>query len=695
MKKFIVLTAIIWFAVTNMHAQMSIQVSNVTISTASIGSTVNVPMIATTGYNNIGSIQLTVSFDPAVLTPVQVSSTNFGVINPCFQTTANGGTWMSGAGSGNSVSSNWYDPTFSGINIPNGAVIYELQFIFNGGSTSLNIITSSSHIYDSSYNQVQVSYTDGNLVYMQNMSVSIANLSLLPSQIGGVVNVPVTAVYGHNLVGSIQFSITYNPAVLNPVIQTSTNTGIANPCFETTANGGAWMSGTGSTGTLTATWYDPTFNGVLVQDNTVLFDLQFTYLGGSSQLNFNTGNSFVYKSNYEEIGMVFQNGGVTGYDAQNINLASGWSLISTYINPLNPNISDVINPVLQNVVIVKSGAGMVFWPQFSINQIGNMEIGQGYQIKMTTSQILQVIGTAVIPENTVITIPQGWSILGYLRNSSGSIVTLLSNIVSDVIIVKNGGGQVYWPYFQLNQIINMIPGEGYQIRMATQRTYNYPANNILINKSSTVMNLPLHYNNVINTGNNMTLGIPESLLGNILNLGDEIGVFSPKGKLVGSGVYESGNFAVTIWGNDNLNTGKEEGMITGEKFTLKCWNNTDESEKELIITDWISGSEYYEENEISVAGEIKLLLNNELTCSVYPNPFCNSVTITFSINHPDNVNISVINSNGKIASEIVNKYFDNGTYKIPVNLEHLSPGSYIFKIMTSYYNKKVFAIKVK
>jgi hypothetical protein len=455
------------------------------------------------------------------------------------------------------------------------------------------------------------------------------------------------------------------------------------------------MSGTGSTGTLTATWYDPTFNGVLVQDNTVLFDLQFTYLGGSSQLNFNTGNSFVYKSNYEEIGMVFQNGGVTGYDAQNINLASGWSLISTYINPLNPNISDVINPVLQNVVIVKSGAGMVFWPQFSINQIGNMEIGQGYQIKMTTSQILQVIGTAVIPENTVITIPQGWSILGYLRNSSGSIVTLLSNIVSDIIIVKNGGGQVYWPYFQLNQIINMIPGEGYQIRMATQRTYNYPANNILINKSSTVMNLPLHYNNVINTGNNMTLGIPESLLGNILNLGDEIGVFSPKGKLVGSGVYESGNFAVTIWGNDNLNTGKEEGMITGEKFTLKCWNNTDESEKELIITDWISGSEYYEENEISVAGEIKLLLNNELTCSVYPNPFCNSVTITFSINHPDNVNISVINSNGKIASEIVNKYFDNGTYKIPVNLEHLSPGSYIFKIMTSYYNKKVFAIKVK
>lgn len=91
---------------------------------------------------------------------------------------------------------------------------------------------------------------------------------------------------------------------------------------------------------------------------------------------------------------------------------------------------------------------------------------------------MTVEGIAVEPENTPILIPQGWSFLGYLRTISAYIDTLLLPIVADVIIVKNTPGQIYWPQWGLNAIGEMIPGEGYQIKLVAQDTLIYPPNYI-------------------------------------------------------------------------------------------------------------------------------------------------------------------------------------------------------------------------
>jgi len=161
--------------------------------------------------------------------------------------------------------------------------------------------------------------------------------------------------------------------------------------------------------------------------------------------------------------------------SQNINLPLGWSIISTYINTTQP-INNMLAPVLSNLIIAKRDNGTVYWPQYGINTIGNVVVGEGYLIKMTNTAILTVSGLPVIPQITPVYLTPGWHLLGYLRQSSADIEDIFSLIVNNVSIIKNAAGQVYWPYYFINQILTMNPGEGYTIRMINAQTLIYPAN---------------------------------------------------------------------------------------------------------------------------------------------------------------------------------------------------------------------------
>jgi hypothetical protein len=161
---------------------------------------------------------------------------------------------------------------------------------------------------------------------------------------------------------------------------------------------------------------------------------------------------------------------------QNINIPSGWSIFSTYIVPAEPDISIVVASILAHIIIVKDGSGNVFWPQYGINNIVDMIIGKGYQIKTNAACTLSITGNPVVPENTPLSLNAGWSIIGYLRQTSAPIAVLLGGIVNNVLIVKNGAGNVYWPYYGVNNMINMNPGEGYIINVTLPTVLTYSAN---------------------------------------------------------------------------------------------------------------------------------------------------------------------------------------------------------------------------
>ncbi|MCX6256619.1 MAG: PKD domain-containing protein [Bacteroidia bacterium] len=375
------------------------------------------------------------------------------------------------------------------------------------------------------------------------------------------------------------------------------------------------------------------------------------------------------------------------YQSQTITLLQGWSFISTYIIPNNPGCFDIFNPVLSDVIIVKNGAGAVFWPQYNLNNIGNFVLGEGYQLKMSVLHTINVVGLACVPQTSPFNIPVGWSILGYLRQVPGLIASMLAPVTSNIIIVKNGNGNVFWPFYGLNAIGYMNPGEGYQIKMNSGQTLIYPANGPASMAKSDPVIYCQNYIGVLNTGNNMTVGIPVSAWTNMPLPGDEVGIFNMNGDLLGSSVYNGNNMAVTVWGDD-VYTDETEGITNGESFNFRLWNHNSGEEQQLTVESWLQGDQQFGSNAISVVGKftsVDLTTDNVILYQNIPNPFNQNTLIKFYLPHSCNVKLEIFNVLGELTKVMYNYRLDSGTYSITFSGDDYISGSYFYRLTTDEF----------
>ena len=161
---------------------------------------------------------------------------------------------------------------------------------------------------------------------------------------------------------------------------------------------------------------------------------------------------------------------------QDIEFNQGWNLISTYIIPDYPNISDVFEPIVNNLYLAKDEFGNVFWPEWALNNIGDNTPGKAYKIKMTADDTLQVRGAVANPLDYPLVLPDGWSFLGYLLSQNEDPSVILESIEDDLVLIKDAIGNIYFPEYDVNTMGDMIPGQGYQVRMIAEREFIYPLN---------------------------------------------------------------------------------------------------------------------------------------------------------------------------------------------------------------------------
>lgn len=118
-----------------------------------------------------------------------------------------------------------------------------------------------------------------------------------------------------------------------------------------------------------------------------------------------------------------------------------------------------------------------------------------------------------------------------------------------------------------------------------------------------------HFTHLQNTGNNAILIVLDSTfitLGNdTISMNDEIGVFTPRDSCAGSAVWDGNNLAITVWGDDTLETGIH-GFIPGEPYTLKLWDSSEQNEY-TATTVFNSGSSVYGVNGISTIDSLYYL----------------------------------------------------------------------------------------
>ena len=80
------------------------------------------------------------------------------------------------------------------------------------------------------------------------------------------------------------------------------------------------------------------------------------------------------------------------------------------------------------------------------------------------SHVIDIVARTVFAQS--IELPAGWGIYStFISPADGSLETVLSDVVDNLIIMKDENGAVYWPLLGMNFIGSLTDGEGYQIKM--------------------------------------------------------------------------------------------------------------------------------------------------------------------------------------------------------------------------------------
>jgi hypothetical protein len=390
--------------------------------------------------------------------------------------------------------------------------------------------------------------------------------------------------------------------------------------------------------------------------------------------------------------------------SQTIPLKAGWNILSFTATPDNPSILDIVNPLITAGTLLKvqdeSGDAVeqLPLPIGWVNNIGIVQLTDGYKIKVTEDTQLSIIGR---PLDSSLDIPLiiGWNIFGYPYRTGQSAETALEPLISEgsLIKVQDEAGQAIeelpFPIGWVYGFNDLLPGEGYKIKVNIPATLNL--NNIDggMLKSRHTLFQPSHFTPVFN-GNgldhmNLYLLNP-GLNQSDIKPGDEIGVFD--GDLcVGAAIVDYSNidFVAVTASLDDPTTEDIDGFVEGHPFTLKLWDH--QLGKELILRSLTlePGSHgTLTKNGTSVMKADFEDYNDNLLGNAYPNPSYQKTIFNFILENRSSVRLEILNSTGTIVAIIVDDELNEGPHSIEWNNRSakglkMEPGVYFYRMVTN------------
>ncbi len=562
-----------------------------------VGDTVVVPINAG-NLSNVGAISLKLSYNASILS---------------FVGTDNGAVTLTDNSTNGVISLGWFDNTAKApLNLSSGKLV-DLKFVVNSTTTDyLNFLVSQCEVSDETGNNITVLYTNGtvNAITTSSTSLMIEKVIAAP---GKEVSVPVK-VYGFNNVGAISLKINYNNAVLTFDSLSNAPKGVS---FTSNASGGVISIG----------WFDATAKSPVTLDSSVIFDLNFTYTGGQSDLTFNVGQCDISDNSGASIqGVNYDNGGVvaaTGTSPTfhiNSVLAKSNSTVSIpligrdlhHIGAISLQINydskvlsfeGISNPVngIDITSYASEGVISLSWYQTSTNAIN--------------------VDSATIADLNFNFIG-GSSNLSFINNKS-EIADSVGNIIQTAVYLDGSIMANSKPYFikSLSGVKTIIAGDTLSF------TYTAADSN-----AGQILTFLL----VKNPGH--------------ASINSSTGLFTfiaPKDTLQG------GSYVIGV--TDGIDT------ISSEAFNIRI----------------VTGLEVLPGSNTPTAYNLS---------QNYPNPFNPSTQINFDLPKESHVVLKIYNALGQEVTTLVNRNMPTGSYKYQFNADNLPSGIYIYRLQAGSFN---------
>ena len=154
---------------------------------------------------------------------------------------------------------------------------------------------------------------------------------------------------------------------------------------------------------------------------------------------------------------------------QQIQLNTGWNIISFNILPENMDLEDILAPVIGLIEIVQDDHSGTIWPAYSINTIGQMSINEGYKVKMSGGMTLTVTGSAVTLPVTL-TLDPGWNTIGFPSQVEQNAESVLQPLIDSGVFIQavdeNDNTLNIINGDPVNEIGNFKPGKGYNVKVS-------------------------------------------------------------------------------------------------------------------------------------------------------------------------------------------------------------------------------------
>ena len=290
---------------------------------------------------------------------------------------------------------------------------------------------------------------------------------------------------------------------------------------------------------------------------------------------------------------------------QVIDLPASWSLFSTYMLADDMDIASVLSSLDTEIFLVKDYEWMAYLPDWDFNGIGDITVGQGYQLKLTSDISLSISGDYAVPENNPIELASGWNMIGYLRADSANAQAVFAELdaTDNLLIAKDFQGSAYLPEYNFNGIGDMFPGQGYQLKLNEADVLTYLSNEESYRFASVEVtsNVLSHFAAVSPTDQNMTIVIEDAAWAKLPHTGAEIAVYDQVGSLVGSAVYSSPVTVLTVWGDD-VTTRAKDGLFNSEELSFYVWDASKTSP--LKVASWLEGDASFVVNAVNVVSSI-------------------------------------------------------------------------------------------
>jgi len=345
-----------------------------------------------------------------------------------------------------------------------------------------------------------------------------------------------------------------------------------------------------------------------------------------------------------------------------------------------------------HIILMKNGSGQFYSPAWNdFNNIPYWDLTRGYLIKVDEN--IDVVWSGdPIPPNSDIPLAEGWNLISYLPtyelDASARDFCVLSLIIDNVIIAKDGDGNFMSPAFGFSNMPHWRETQGYQVKVDADVVLNYPeeleenvfAMNAVKKQSQPKRLLHFVHNDV--TSENMSVLI-ENIIGLQTRIGDQIAAYITDGRLVGAGNVEpDGRCGLAVW-RDDESTDEVDGMRTGETFTLRFWDSDRETETDLKVESINSdhGLTYLSDSFIALDASVEMTIPHEFYLSpAYPNPFNSTTTIEYILPFASEVTLNLYNLSGQRVETLVNGRLQAGVHRVMLDAGDMASGLYMVEL---------------